>query len=56
MSDTPLAIGTPGSPPTVAAPTQSMFQTAQVSTRMIIDCAWAQRRPNAVAYTDGCTW
>jgi hypothetical protein len=56
MSDAPTDIGLPGSPATVAAPVQSMFQTSQVSTRLLQNIAFAKRRTGCVAYTDGCTW
>jgi hypothetical protein len=56
MSDTPTDIGLPGAPTIVAAPTQSMFQTAQVAMRMILDIAFATRRTGAVAFMDGCSW
>jgi hypothetical protein len=56
MSDTPVDIGTVGSPNTVAAPAQSMFQTSQIATRLLLDVAFVVRRTGAVAYADGCTW
>lgn len=41
MDDTtPLGIGTAGSPATVAAPAQSMFQTASLALRMILEITW----------------
>jgi hypothetical protein len=56
MSDTPTDIGVVGSPTVVAAPTQSLFQTAQVAMRMLVDCAFAKRRPGCVAYLDATDW
>lgn len=52
MADPALQIGTPGSPATVAAPSQSMFQTAQIAMRMLLDVAFAKTRADAVAYAD----
>jgi hypothetical protein len=56
LQDTPTDIGVPGSPNVVGAPTSSMFQTAQMASRLIIDVAFAMRRSGAVAFIDGCTW
>lgn len=45
MEDTtPLAIGTAGTPPTVAAPVRSLWQTDTMAIRMIMDVNWALRR------------
>jgi hypothetical protein len=49
-------IGTPGSPPTVAAPTQSMFQTSQIALRCLIDLCWTKWRPDAVQFIDAIAW
>jgi hypothetical protein len=38
---TPLDISTPGSPPTVAAPSKSAFQTDIIAIRVRALCAWA---------------
>jgi HK97 family phage prohead protease len=57
MEDTtPLAIGTPGAPPTVAAPTRSMFQTDSIALRMILPMNWIMRRTGLVAWITGVTW
>jgi HK97 family phage prohead protease/HK97 family phage major capsid protein len=56
MEDTtPLAIGTPGSPATVAAPVRSMFQTDSMALRLILPLNWTMRRP-VVAWVAGVTW
>jgi HK97 family phage major capsid protein len=55
-STTPLPIGTPGTPPTVAAPTQSLYQTDTVATKMIVRCSWAMRAPGHVQYILNCGW
>lgn len=45
MEDTtPLALGTVGTPPTVAAPARSLWQTDTMAIRMIMDINWALRR------------
>jgi hypothetical protein len=56
LDTNPVNIGSAGSPPTVASPGQSLFQTAQVGTRVLVDIAFAIRRSGAVAYADGCSW
>lgn len=53
----PLAIGTPGSPATVAAPSKSAFQSDLVILRARLDAAWALRVPGAAAWINtGMTW
>lgn len=57
MEDTtPLAIGTAGTPPTVAAPVRSLYQTDSMALRMIMDVNWAMRRAGVVAWTSSVTW
>ena len=57
MEDTtPLAIGTAGSPNTVAAPTRSLWQTDTIGLRMLMDVNWALRRTGVVAWTQAVTW
>jgi hypothetical protein len=57
MEDTtPLDIGTPGTPPTVAAPVQSMFQTAQIALRLLLDITWAMRRLGMVQHITPVAW
>jgi HK97 family phage major capsid protein len=57
MEDTtPLAIGTPGSPPTVAAPARSLWQTDTIGLRMIMPMNWVLRRAQSVALIQGVTW
>jgi hypothetical protein len=55
-STAPLPIATPGSPPTIAAPTQSLWQTAAIGPRCLIDCDWTLRRAGAVSTITGVTW
>jgi hypothetical protein len=58
MEDTtPLAIGTPGSPPVVAAPARSIFQSDCLAIRCDIDVAYVFRQPGCVAHIDtGLSW
>lgn len=57
MEDTtPLAIGTAGSPNTVAAPTRSLWQTDCIGIRMLLDINWGLRRTGVVAWTQTMTW
>lgn len=57
MEDTtPLAIGTTGSPNTVAAPTRSLWQTDCIGIRMLLDINWAMRRTGVIAWTTAVTW
>lgn len=57
MEDTtPLQIGTTGTPTTVAAPVASMFQTAQIAIRMLLDVSWAMRRTGMVQFVEDVTW
>jgi HK97 family phage major capsid protein len=53
---TPLAIGTAGSPNTVAAPVRSLWQTDTLGLRMIMDVNWGMRRTGVVAWTQSVTW
>jgi hypothetical protein len=57
MEDTtPLDIGTPGSPATVAAPVKSMFQTNSYALRLLLPINWTVRRTGVVAWAAGVTW
>jgi HK97 family phage prohead protease/HK97 family phage major capsid protein len=57
MEDTtPLNIGTAGAPATVAAPSQSMWQTAQIGIRFLLNITWAMRRTGMVQYLTGVNW
>jgi hypothetical protein len=53
---TPLAIGTAGSPNTVAAPVRSAFQTDVIILRMILRCAWVPRASGLVQFVEDATW
>jgi HK97 family phage prohead protease len=53
---TPLPIGTVGAPATVAAPVRSLWQTASIGVRMLLDMNWAMRRTSMVSWMTGVTW
>jgi len=50
----PAAIGTPGSPAAVAAPTRSLFQSDAIAIRATLFVGWAVRT-GGVSYVDA-TW
>lgn len=57
MEDTtPLNIGTAGSPATIAAPAQSMFQTDCVALRLTQDASWIMTRAGRVAFISSVSW
>jgi HK97 family phage major capsid protein/HK97 family phage prohead protease len=53
---TPLAIGTTGSPATVAAPARSLFQTDSIAIRLSLYVSWAMRRTGFVQTIAAVTW
>lgn len=57
MEDTtPVDIGSAGTPPVVAAPVKSMFQTDSLALRLILPMNWAMRRPGVVSWVAGVNW
>jgi hypothetical protein len=52
----PLAIGTIGTPPTVAAPARSLWQTDCVAIRLVMEMNWILRASGAVAWTQSVNW
>jgi Phage capsid family len=56
METAPVAIGTPGAPPVVAAPSRSLFQTDCIAVRLILRATWALRAPGAVAWIGNTAW
>lgn len=57
MEDTsPAHIAVAGTPNVVAAPAQSMFQTAQIALRMLMDVSWGMRRTGMVQWMDEVDW
>jgi hypothetical protein len=55
-SATPLAIGTAGAPPTVAAPVLSVFQNDLTAIRLIQPTAWGARGAGFVQVINSATW
>ena len=53
---TPADIGTAGTPPVVAAPVKSMWQTDSLALRLILPTNWTIRRAGVVAWVAGVTW
>jgi hypothetical protein len=53
---TPLAIGTTGSPATVAAPARSLFQTDSIAIRLSLHVSWAMRRTGMVQTIASVGW
>lgn len=53
---TPLAIGTAGTPPVVAAPVRSYWQTDTIGIRMRLPLNWAMRRAGMVSWTEAVLW
>jgi hypothetical protein len=56
MSDTPAEIGAVGSPPVVAAPVRSLFQTDSIGLRAIWECSWTLRNAAGLAYINLVNW
>lgn len=56
MSTTPSQISTPGSPPTIASPVYSIFQSDLVSLRLRWNLSWALRASGAVATITNVNW
>ena len=56
MNTTPTAIGTAGTPATVAAPARSYFQTDSVGLKMRLGCSWVLRTTGAVAWVENVVW
>ena len=54
MSDSPAEIVSDA--PSTADPMRSMWQTATLSIRLIVEMDWALRDPRAVAMADGIAW
>jgi HK97 family phage major capsid protein len=57
MEDTtPLAIGTAGAPATIAAPTQSLFQTDCIAIRLSLHVSWSMLRTGFVQTIASVGW
>jgi hypothetical protein len=55
-SANPLPIGTPGAPPTVAAPATSLWQTDSIGIRFIWPLNYAMRDPRGVSWMQTVNW
>jgi hypothetical protein len=55
-SATPLAIGTPGSPATVAAPATSLWQTDTIALKIKMPASWMLRDARGVAWLTAAKW
>src|SRR5262245_4021305 len=55
METSPTAIGTTGSPNTVAAPARSLWQTDTVGLRLILQISWGLRHTSGLAWIDNIT-
>jgi hypothetical protein len=53
---TPLPIGSPGTPPTVAAPTRSLWQTDTVGLKIRFNVDWNLRDSRAIAWLTTGAW
>jgi hypothetical protein len=54
---TPVDIGTPGAPATVAAPSKSLFQTDSIAFRMVLRAGWGLRLANTAQWIQtGMAW
>jgi hypothetical protein len=52
----PLAIVSAGTPPVIAAPTRSLWQSDCIATLLILRAAWTWRGAGAVAWISGASW
>ena len=46
----------PGSPPVIAAPVESMFQTDKLAIRMVFEMSWALRSASGLAWMQNVKW
>lgn len=56
MEDTTALEIVSGTGPTTADPVRSLWQTASVGVRMLMDVSWTMRRTGMVAWVDTTTW
>lgn len=52
----PLDISTPGTPPTVASPVKSLFQTDSIALRLVMRLNWLQRRTGTIVAANTLSW
>lgn len=53
---TPLPIVGGGGTPVTASPVRSLWQTASIGVRMLLDMNWSMRRAGMVAWMENVTW
>lgn len=56
MEDTTPAEIVSGTGPSTADPVRSLYQTATIGVRMLMDVSWLMRRPGMVQWVDGTSW
>ena len=56
LSDTPQQLVTAGTPPTIASPSTSLFQTDALALRCRLPVSWAKRHPASVAWLSTTNW
>jgi HK97 family phage major capsid protein len=56
MDSAPTAIGTAGSPNTIAAPTVSLWQADMIALRSVLMTSWKLRRSGATALASSVNW
>jgi hypothetical protein len=56
LETAPLAIGTPGTPPTVAAPTMSLWQADAIGVRFLWPLNWGLRDARGIAWIQTANW
>jgi hypothetical protein len=57
MEDTnPLPLAAAGTPPVVAEPAASLWQTDTLALCLILDMSWTLRAPGSVAWIENVTW
>jgi hypothetical protein len=52
----PQNIGTPGTPPVVAAPSQTIYQGENIALKTRMMASWAKRDPRAVSWMTVTNW
>jgi hypothetical protein len=56
LDDAPTDIGLPGTPPTVAARSYSVYQADSAALKFVLPVSWSVRSPAAVAWVSNTSW
>ncbi len=56
LDTAPLQIGTTGTPPTVAVPTWSLFQSDSLGLRLRLDVVWGLRNSRCLSWMTDVIW